>query len=157
MINAYDNSIVYTDHVLAQGIRWLQTQSPKFSSALLYMSDHGESLGENNLYLNALPYAFAPHQQKQVPMVMWLSDAQQASLRPGCMASQLDAPISHDHLSHTVLGLLQGQTRVYRAERDVTPHVDRGFDRRLRNNAMDARTRCADPQTIIHSAGNAPT
>jgi lipid A ethanolaminephosphotransferase len=73
IVNAYDNALLYTDHVLARLIGQLQAQAGTLDSAVLYVSDHGESLGENNLFLHGLPYAIAPDVQKQVPMVMWLS------------------------------------------------------------------------------------
>ena len=73
IVNAYDNTIRYTDHFLAQTVAWLK-QRPQ-PSALVYVSDHGESLGENNLYLHGLPYALAPDEQKHVPMLTWVSPA----------------------------------------------------------------------------------
>jgi lipid A ethanolaminephosphotransferase len=70
--NAYDNTIAYTDHVLGSAISWLR-QRTDYDGALLYVADHGESLGENNLYLHGLPYSIAPDVQKHVPWVTWLS------------------------------------------------------------------------------------
>jgi lipid A ethanolaminephosphotransferase len=86
---------------------------------MFYMSDHGESLGENNLYLHGLPYAFAPREQKHVPMVMWLPPAATSS-KPDCLTAQLNTRFSHDNLSHTVLGLMGVQTEVYRPALDVS-------------------------------------
>ena len=119
LINGYDNSIAYTDHVLASAITWLQQRTATHEPAMLYMSDHGESLGENNLYLHGLPYAFAPREQKHVPMVMWLPPTATTS-KPDCLTAQLNTPFSHDNLSHTVLGLMGVQTEVYRAALDVS-------------------------------------
>jgi len=119
LINTYDNTIAYTDHVLADAIAWLKARSSTHAGALFYMSDHGESLGENNLYLHGLPYAFAPREQTHVPLVMWLSPAMTPS-RPDCLKAQLDARLSHDNLSHTVLGLMGVQTAVYRPALDIT-------------------------------------
>ena len=73
IVNAYDNSLRYTDHVLGSLIATLQRNEAEVDSALIYVSDHGESLGERNLYLHGLPWFIAPKEQKQVPMVMWLS------------------------------------------------------------------------------------
>ena len=73
IVNAYDNSLRYTDHVLGSLIATLQRNEADVDSALIYVSDHGESLGERNLYLHGLPLFIAPKEQKQVPMVMWLS------------------------------------------------------------------------------------
>ncbi|WP_289303273.1 sulfatase-like hydrolase/transferase, partial [Methylophaga sp. UBA3996] len=73
--NAYDNTILYTDHVLAQLIQYLDNlSSQSIDTAMIYVSDHGESLGEHNLYLHGTPYFAAPSQQTHVPMVVWLSD-----------------------------------------------------------------------------------
>ena len=79
IINSYDNTIVYTDYVLSQVIELLQSNdSHGLPSAMIYMSDHGESLGESNVYLHGLPYAFAPDVQKHVPMLLWVSPKMQA-------------------------------------------------------------------------------
>jgi lipid A ethanolaminephosphotransferase len=121
IVNAYDNALLYTDHVLAQLIRSLQARADTLDSALLYVSDHGESLGENNLFLHGLPYAIAPDLQKQVPMVMWLSPGYAAS-RPvdlGCLQARAARPAAHDHLFHTVLGLLDVSTALYQPDWDL--------------------------------------
>ena len=116
VVNAYDNSIVYTDRVLARAIGWLQAQDGRFEPSLYYVSDHGESLGENNLYLHGMPYAVAPREQKHVPMLLWLGGAA-ADQRP-CLQAKLNEPLSHDNLFHTVLGLVGVATSVYRADWD---------------------------------------
>jgi len=117
LINAYDNSIAYADRVLAQSIAWLQQKTPSFDPTLLYLSDHGESLGENNLYLHGMPYAFAPREQTHIPMVLWLPEAGSAVAK-SCMRGKLDRPLSHDYLFHSVLGLMGVQTRIYQGDRD---------------------------------------
>jgi lipid A ethanolaminephosphotransferase len=121
VVNSYDNSIAYTDHVLADTIRFLQSQSDRYDTALLYMSDHGESLGENNLFLHGMPYAIAPIQQTQVPMVMWLSpsfiDSRQIDL--ACLRTHATQRATHDNLFHTMLGLLDVQTSVYEPALDL--------------------------------------
>ena len=66
-MNAYDNALLYTEHVLAQAVEFLKTQQSSYDTALLYVSDHGESLGENGLFLHGIPYAIAPEIQKKVP------------------------------------------------------------------------------------------
>ncbi len=103
VVNAYDNSIAYTDHVLAETIRWLQRHAEGHAPALLYVSDHGESLGENNLFLHGLPFAWAPREQTHVPMIAWLGER---SSQLDCLRRRKDMPLRHDHLFHTVLGLL---------------------------------------------------
>lgn len=120
LVNAYDNTIAYTDHFLASTIAWLKSRSDTASTAMVYLADHGESLGENNLYLHGMPYALAPDVQKQVPWVTWLSPGfeQRSSVRTDCLR-QLDGTLSHDNYFHSVLGLLDLQTSVYQRPMDV--------------------------------------
>ena len=73
IINAYDNSVLYTDHVVATAVSKLRAAQDRVDSALIFVSDHGESLGESGLYLHGMPYAIAPKVQTEVPMVMWTS------------------------------------------------------------------------------------
>jgi lipid A ethanolaminephosphotransferase len=121
LVNAYDNTIVYTDHFLAATIRWLKTREAASDPALVYVADHGESLGENNLYLHGLPYAVAPDVQKRVAWISWLSPSfeRRRGLSTACLNQRADAPVSHDNYFHSVLGLLDVQTGVYRREQDV--------------------------------------
>jgi lipid A ethanolaminephosphotransferase len=121
IVNAYDNTIAYTDHVLAGAIDWLGRQSAQYDAALLYVSDHGESLGENNLYLHGLPWNFAPREQKHVPMIAWLAPQAQAELgiTIACLAERRDAALSHDNLFHSALGYLGVATEAYRRELDA--------------------------------------
>ena len=121
LINAYDNSIAYTDHVLAKTVDWLALQQPRFDPGMLYVSDHGESLGENNLYLHGLPYALAPVEQKHVPMLLWLGSQAPADTRlpPACLNAQRDAALSHDNLFHTTLGLLGIRAAEYKQNLDA--------------------------------------
>ncbi|MFI0546375.1 MAG: phosphoethanolamine transferase [Brachymonas sp.] len=111
IVNAYDNSIVYTDFVLNKAIDWLQSRADTARGAMLYVSDHGESLGENNLYLHGLPYAIAPDFQKHVPWIAW--QRPDFGMDSNCLRQRRDVPISHDNLFHTVLGMMQVQTSVY--------------------------------------------
>ncbi len=121
LVNAYDNSIAYTDHVLAGAISWLKTQQATYDTAMVYVADHGESLGENNLYLHGLPYAIAPDVQKRVPWMTWLSDGYEhrTAISTGCLHGLRDAAVSHDNYFHSVLGLLGVQTELYRRKLDV--------------------------------------
>ncbi len=122
IVNAYDNALLYTDHILARTIGFLKDSQPRFDTALLYVSDHGESLGENGLYLHGLPFAIAPDEQTKVPMVWWLSDGftRNFGLDRNCLAEQTRQPWGHDHLFHSVLGLLQVQTSVYEPKLDIS-------------------------------------
>jgi lipid A ethanolaminephosphotransferase len=119
--NAYDNTIAYTDHVLAKQIELLRAAADRVDSVLLYSSDHGESLGEQGVYLHGLPYRFAPRTQKEVPMLLWTSPgyAERAHLRPGCLMSQAGTEISHDNIYHTVLGAAEVRDEVYDARLDI--------------------------------------
>ena len=121
IVNAYDNALLYTDHVLARLIGELKAREADVDSMLVYVSDHGESLGEKNLYLHGLPYAIAPDVQKQVPMVMWFSSgfAQANGLDLACMKQRATQPAAHDHLFHTVLGLLDVRTALYQPAWDL--------------------------------------
>lgn len=119
--NAYDNSIRYTDHVLAETISLLDGAAERFDTAMLYVSDHGESLGENGLYLHGLPYMIAPDAQTHVPMIFWSSRgyAREASLDTACLAEERDKAFSHDNLFHSMLGMLDVRTDLYRADLDI--------------------------------------
>lgn len=112
--NAYDNSIAYTDHVLDQALLWLQAreQNKRHATGLIYASDHGESLGENGMYLHGTPRAFAPSEQTRVPMLAWYSKtlSDKMGLDMACLRNKNQATISHDHLFHSVLGLMQVST-----------------------------------------------
>lgn len=121
LVNVYDNSIAYTDHVLARTIDWLRSQDAAFAPAMLYVSDHGESLGEFGVFLHGVPYPFAPDAQKHVPMVAWLGEgiARRARIDPACLRGRLDARLSHDNLYHSVLGLLDVATPTYDAGLDI--------------------------------------
>lgn len=116
ILNAYDNTIVYSDFVLGQLIALLdEAQKHNVDGGMIYMSDHGESLGENNLYLHGMPYAIAPDAQKHVPMVLWLSPSLRDSFKvdEACLKRHAGAEVGHDNLFHSVLGLLNVVTKVY--------------------------------------------
>ncbi|MCW8829127.1 MAG: phosphoethanolamine--lipid A transferase [Gammaproteobacteria bacterium] len=119
--NTYDNTLLYTDHFLHRVITFLQARSERYDTAMLYLSDHGESLGENNLYLHGMPYFMAPEEQKRVPFLLWLSDnfTTRYQVDSGCLGDNSEAPISHDNLFHSVLGLLDVRTRLYQPELDI--------------------------------------
>ncbi|WP_225073665.1 phosphoethanolamine--lipid A transferase [Desulfuromonas sp. CSMB_57] len=119
IVNAYDNTIVYTDQVLAKLIDLLRSQN--FATAMLYVSDHGESLGENGLYLHGLPYALAPDEQKQVPMIFWASDSfvAQKSLNIAELNAHRAAFYSHDTIFHSIFGLFDIDSKIYRQDLDI--------------------------------------
>ncbi|MGV8844433.1 MAG: phosphoethanolamine transferase [Pseudomonas sp.] len=121
IVNGYDNTIYYTDHVLATLIDLLRKNQDTLDSAMLYLSDHGESLGEYNLFLHGTPYLLAPDEQKHVAMFSWFSDSYQQDfgLNTDCLRSQRTQPLSHDYLYHSMLGLLQISTQTYQPELDM--------------------------------------
>ena len=121
VVNTYDNALLYTDHMLAQTIAFLKKQEAKFDTAMIYFSDHGESLGENGLYLHGVPYSIAPKVQTEVPMVMWFSPgyARSFALDTDCLRRRAGEPAAHDNLFHSVLGLLDVRTAVYDASMDL--------------------------------------
>lgn len=116
IVNAYDNSLVYTDHVLARLIGVLEDAAHHgVDAGMLYVSDHGESLGEHGMYLHGMPYALAPEPQIHVPMMVWLSSAlrEARGIDQSCMAAQASERVSHDNLFHSALGIMNVKTRVY--------------------------------------------
>jgi lipid A ethanolaminephosphotransferase len=117
--NAYDNSIIYTDYFLSKVISLLKNDSGNHASALLYVSDHGESLGENGIYLHGLPYMIAPSEQTQVPAILWLNEAMSEVQDVSFIKEKSDNLLSHDNLSHTLLGLMGVETKVYDSSLDI--------------------------------------
>ena len=117
--NAYDNTILYTDHVVASAIDALRSAGG-VDAALLYVSDHGESTGELGLYLHGAPYALAPDTQTKVPMLLWMSDGFRArrGIDAACVDRQRRQPASHDNLFDLVLGLAGVRTDAYRRRLD---------------------------------------
>jgi lipid A ethanolaminephosphotransferase len=121
IVNAYDNTILYTDFFLGKVIDFLQQNSTRYDTAMFYMSDHGESLGENNIYLHGFPYAIAPEEQRHIPFIAWFSDnfVTATGLDLACIRSRAANEYSHDDLFHTALGLLGVATTAYLPEHDV--------------------------------------
>ncbi len=115
LINTYDNTILYTDHILAGVIREI-AHLP--NAAMLYISDHGESLGEKGLYLHGFPYNLAPKEQTRVPMVYWSSSLNDPHYRD-CINKKASAPVSQDNLFDSLLGLAHIESKVYQPEMDV--------------------------------------
>jgi len=120
--NAYDNALAYSDFFLASVIDFLQPLQNEFSTAMLYMADHGESLGELGLYLHGLPYAIAPEAQTHVAAAMWLGDDLTEEVRQE-LALRAQQELSHDNYFHTVLGMLNVNTKIYNPELDILASV----------------------------------
>jgi lipid A ethanolaminephosphotransferase len=130
ILNSYDNSIAYTDFMLAGLIDQLAAQQERVDSVLLYVSDHGESLGENGLYLHGQPYLIAPDVQKKVPLLLWFSRdaAPRLQLDRTCLADRLNESLSHDNISHTLLGLADVTSSIYRPGLDLLRPCRRGAE-----------------------------
>jgi lipid A ethanolaminephosphotransferase len=121
VVNADDNTIAYTDHVLAEEIELLKSLAAQFDSLLIYVSDHGESLGENGIYLHAAPYFIAPAEQTHVPLVLWMSDGylERSKTDLACVRARAAQPASHDDVYHTVLGALGLRSDAYQRDLDL--------------------------------------
>lgn len=121
IVNAYDNSLLYTDFFVSNVIDFLGRVQSKYDTALLYVSDHGESLGESGLYLHGMPYAIAPDVQKHVPFLVWLSAGFSSSfgIDQACLRGRTGEAVSHDNLFHSFLGVLDIETVDYRRAMDI--------------------------------------
>ncbi|MCT7499732.1 phosphoethanolamine transferase [Aliarcobacter cryaerophilus] len=118
--NAYDNAILYTDYFLSKAINFLKKYSNTHEAGLLYVSDHGESLGENGIYLHGMPYAIAPKAQTHVASLIWLDNGQMAhEYDINKIKQNKDKEYSHDNLFDTLLGLFEVKTEVYKKELDI--------------------------------------
>lgn len=122
LVNTYDNTILYTDYVLSTLIDQLK-EYKNFETSLIYISDHGESLGEKGLYLHGMPYAIAPEEQKHVPLIMWFSDKmlKDSYIDFKCLSElkSKDLDLSHDNMFHTLLGLSSTSSVLYNSNLDI--------------------------------------
>ncbi|KQN62852.1 MULTISPECIES: phosphoethanolamine transferase EptA [unclassified Erwinia] len=122
LVNTYDNTLLYVDYIVDKAIKLLQAHQQQFTTSLVYLSDHGESLGENGVYLHGMPYAIAPEAQKHVPLLVWLSpDYQQRfGVSAACLSKRAATQAaSQDNLFATVLGLTGTQTQLYQPADDL--------------------------------------
>ncbi|THD32641.1 phosphoethanolamine transferase EptA [Pantoea sp. R102] len=122
LVNTYDNSLLYTDDMLSRTIDKLKGLSDRFNVALVYLSDHGESLGEHGMYLHGAPYLFAPSQQTHIPLLLWMSPGYAAAyhIDQACLRQQAaETAVSQDNLFHTVLALFNIQTQQYQPQLDM--------------------------------------
>ena len=117
LINTYDNTIAYTDFVLSKVIEQLEKLPKKYKTSMLYVSDHGESLGESGVYLHGLPYSFSPQQQRHIPMLLWSNNNQHQT---SCVKQQAkNQKFSHDNLFHSLLGWLSISSTAYQSQLDI--------------------------------------
>ncbi len=121
IVNAYDNTIAYTDYFLGQVAETLTSYSGNHDVAMIYVSDHGESLGEYGLYLHGLPYVVAPKEQIHVPMVVWIPEqsARGFGVNMRRLYDSASESYSHDNLFHSVLGLMEVETELYEKDKDI--------------------------------------
>ena len=138
LVNAYDDTIVQTDRNLSAIIDVLKSKANRLDTAMIYVSDHGESLGENGLYLHAAPWFMAPPEQTHVPMIVWFSEPfkKDEGLDIACLKDKRADALSHDNLFHSVLGAMQVETKVYNPLLDIT-HSCRKPDAEGDGSAMD--------------------
>ena len=104
--NAYDNAILYTDYFLSKTIDFLKQNDTNFQTAMIYMADHGESLGEKGLYLHGVPYFMAPDEQTHVGALMWFGAKSKERIDSKALAQKAHQAYSHDNLFHTILGVM---------------------------------------------------
>lgn len=122
LVNTYDNTILYIDYIVDKVIKLLQSKQDKFTTSLVYLSDHGESLGEDGVYLHGLPYSIAPETQKHIPMLIWLSEDYQKryGVENQCLQKEAQQKnFSQDNLFSTMLGITGVSTKEYRAQDDI--------------------------------------
>ncbi|EAJ7433209.1 phosphoethanolamine--lipid A transferase [Campylobacter coli] len=121
LINTYDNTLLYTDYLLSEIIKLLK-EKKDYESSLLYLSDHGESLGENGIYLHGMPYAIAPRHQTHIPVIFWSSDENLMTTAQNHKSLNL----SQDNLFSTLLGYFNVQTAVYEPSYDLLNQTLKG-------------------------------
>lgn len=110
LFNAYDNTIVYTDYLLAKVIENLR-ELKDYKSSMLYVSDHGESLGEKNLYMHGLPMSIAPKEQYEIPFIVWTSD--------NSTKLKQNNNLTQNHVFHSVLKFLSLESPIYKEEMSI--------------------------------------
>ncbi len=117
--NAYDNAILHTDYFLSEVINFLKPYSKTHETAMIYMADHGESLGENGLYLHGVPYFMAPSTQTHVASVIWFGESLKKEYDTKKLKTYSHEAFSQDNLFHMLLGLFEVETEVYEPSMDI--------------------------------------
>lgn len=121
--NAYDNAILYTDYFLSQVISLLKDNSKTFGTSMIYVSDHGESLGEKGIYLHGLPYFMAPDEQKNIATIMWFGGDLSHKVDYKLLKKRSTEPFSHDNIFHTFLGLMDIKTQEFNKDLHILDGV----------------------------------
>ncbi len=119
ILNAYDNSILYTDYFLSKVINFLKKYDESYETAMIYMSDHGESLGENGIYLHGLPYFMAPEAQIHIAGLMWFGKKISRDINITKIRENSNRKYTHDNLFHTLLGIFEVKTELYNKNLDI--------------------------------------
>ena len=119
IVNAYDNAILYTDYFLDQTINFLKKYDKKYDTAMIYMSDHGESLGEGGVYLHGLPYFMAPDAQIHIGAMMWFGKSMANRVNEKALRKRKDERYTQDDLFHTLLGIFNVKTKEYNKKMDI--------------------------------------
>ena len=112
LINAYDNTILYTDFLLDGLINTLRAMTD-WKSCMIFISDHGESLGENEIFMHGLPMQLAPKEQYEIPFLVWTSEDFRA------YRSDLPEVLEQHYIFHSVLNLLSIQSPAYDEDFDI--------------------------------------
>lgn len=140
IVNVYDNTLVYTDYIIAQTIKKLTEYSKQYNVALMYISDHGESLGENGLYLHGAPYMIAPEEQTQVPWFMWLGNGYAAAkgIDKQCLLDKANNDtFSHDNLFHTLLGFYGVDSTAKDSQLDIIASCKQSISNIAKTKSVD--------------------
>lgn len=115
LVNTFDNTIIYTDYFLNTVIDIIKKQ--KIPAVMLYISDHGESLGENNFFLHGFPYSIAPKEQLEIPFLVYISDEYKKT-NPNIKMKNLKS-YSHDNIFHSILHLFGVKSELYQKDLDI--------------------------------------
>ena len=122
LVNTYDNTILYSDYIMSQVVEKLTAVNDKYDTAMLYVSDHGESLGEKGMYLHGAPYSIAPKEQTSIPMLAWFSPSfsTENGIDLACLSAKAQqGGYSHDNIYHSIIGLMNIHTKDYSADLDL--------------------------------------
>jgi lipid A ethanolaminephosphotransferase len=119
IVNAYDNAILYTDYFLDRVIHFLKGYEKNYDVAMIYMSDHGESLGEGGVYLHGLPYFMAPEAQTHIGAMMWFGKHMSKEIDAKALRERREKAYSQDNLFSTLLGIFNVKTKVYKEDMDI--------------------------------------
>ncbi len=144
--NAYDNAITYTDYFLAETIELLKQNDASFETAMLYVSDHGESLGELGLFLHGMPNFVVPESQRHVPSILWLGSSYDEA-DPMEIAANREKPFSHDNVFHTILGFMEIESELYNPAMDLLG---------VHNEYRDAAAPAPNTSANDHQSDQAP-